>query len=369
MDEIIVGNSKQLYEKLWGIKDIYIYGAKTIGRKIYTCIESFGINVQGFMVSNRYDNCNMLFGKEVYRIEDYNKKIECLVLAVNENVLWQTRDELLRYNINKLIIVSPFFNLEESIRNLSSKCKISNKSYMGEQLQLIADETSSIIIDDYTIINNRCVIKAFNNSHIHIHEGCMLDKDVLISADNMSEVNINDAVSIGYKSKLVALDNSLVNIKSKCKLLEQSNITSRKKSDILFKEEVLLGRYGIISTYNSAKINIGTKTTIYDYVYMVSEKSNITIGKECMLSYYIKLSVGSHRIKNIKTKEEITKRVPIVIGNNVWIGIDVTILSGCNIEDGSIVGAASVVNNNIPENSTCAGNTVKVLRNEVEWIR
>ena len=104
MDEIIVGNSKQLYEKLCGIKDIYIYGAKTIGRKIYTCIESFGINVQGFMVSNRYDNCNMLFGKEVYRIEDYNKKIECLVLAVNENVLWQTRDELLRYNINKLII-------------------------------------------------------------------------------------------------------------------------------------------------------------------------------------------------------------------------------------------------------------------------
>lgn len=84
-----------------GDKDIYIYGAKTIGRKIYTCIESFGINVQGFMVSNRYDNCNMLFGKEVYGIEDY------------------------------------------------------------------------------TIINNRCVIKAFNNSHIHIHEGCMLDKDVL----------------------------------------------------------------------------------------------------------------------------------------------------------------------------------------------
>lgn len=32
MDEIIVGNSKQLYEKLCGIKDIYIYGAKTIGR-------------------------------------------------------------------------------------------------------------------------------------------------------------------------------------------------------------------------------------------------------------------------------------------------------------------------------------------------
>lgn len=33
MDEIIVGNSKQLYEKLWGIKDIYIYGAKQLVEK------------------------------------------------------------------------------------------------------------------------------------------------------------------------------------------------------------------------------------------------------------------------------------------------------------------------------------------------
>ena len=49
----------------------------------------------------------------------------------------------------------------------------------------------------------------------------------------------------------------------------------------------------------------------------------------------------------------------IVIGNNVFIGINCTILPGTIIGDNSIIGAGSVVRGKFPENSVIIGNPAK----------
>lgn len=53
---------------------------------------------------------------------------------------------------------------------------------------------------------------------------------------------------------------------------------------------------------------------------------------------------------------------PIIIGHNVWLGINVTVLKGVTIGDGSLIGAGSVVTKSIPPNVMAAGNPCKVLR-------
>lgn len=55
------------------------------------------------------------------------------------------------------------------------------------------------------------------------------------------------------------------------------------------------------------------------------------------------------------------KKAPVRLGNNVWIGDSVTITKGVTIGDNSIVGAASVVTRDIPENSIAAGNPARVV--------
>ena len=59
-----------------------------------------------------------------------------------------------------------------------------------------------------------------------------------------------------------------------------------------------------------------------------------------------------------------------VIGNDVWIGENVTILPGVHIGDGAIIGANSVVSKDIPAYSICAGNpcVVKKYRFDNEMI-
>lgn len=53
---------------------------------------------------------------------------------------------------------------------------------------------------------------------------------------------------------------------------------------------------------------------------------------------------------------------PIVIGNNVWIGVNAIILKGSMIGENSIVGAGSVVNGLFPANSLIIGNPAKLVK-------
>jgi acetyltransferase-like isoleucine patch superfamily enzyme len=57
-----------------------------------------------------------------------------------------------------------------------------------------------------------------------------------------------------------------------------------------------------------------------------------------------------------------TKRIPIKIGNNVFIGAHSTILKGVTIGDNTIVGACSVVTKSIPDNEIWAGNPAQFIK-------
>lgn len=53
---------------------------------------------------------------------------------------------------------------------------------------------------------------------------------------------------------------------------------------------------------------------------------------------------------------------PIKVGNNVWFGGSVTVLSGVTIGDNSVIGAGSVVTKDVPANTVVAGNPAKVIK-------
>jgi acetyltransferase-like isoleucine patch superfamily enzyme len=53
---------------------------------------------------------------------------------------------------------------------------------------------------------------------------------------------------------------------------------------------------------------------------------------------------------------------PVLIGSNVWLGVNVIVLKGVTIGENSIIGAASVVTRDIPVNVIAAGTPCKVIR-------
>ncbi|GAB2657291.1 CatB-related O-acetyltransferase [Vibrio panuliri] len=56
------------------------------------------------------------------------------------------------------------------------------------------------------------------------------------------------------------------------------------------------------------------------------------------------------------------KHKDTVIGNDVWLGYDVTVMPGVSIGHGSIIGSKSVVSTDIPPYSIAVGNPAKVVK-------
>ena len=53
---------------------------------------------------------------------------------------------------------------------------------------------------------------------------------------------------------------------------------------------------------------------------------------------------------------------PIKVGNNVWIGGNVTVLPGVSIGDNVVIGAGSVVTKDISSNVIAVGNPCRVIK-------
>ena len=85
--------------------------------------------------------------------------------------------------------------------------------------------------------------------------------------------------------------------------------------------------------------------------------SLIQIGSDFIAAPGLHLNSGNH---NPITMEP--NCLPIIIGDRVWCGVDVTIISGVTIGDDVVIGAGSVVVMDIPSNSISAGIPAKVVK-------
>lgn len=102
--------------------------------------------------------------------------------------------------------------------------------------------------------------------------------------------------------------------------------------------------------------------TFINYGAYLMDGAPITIGKSCFIGPNCGMYTATHPLLAEERNRGLEKAKPITIGDNVWLGGDVTILPGVTIGEGSIIGAKSLVNKDIPPNVIAAGNPCKVIR-------
>lgn len=133
--------------------------------------------------------------------------------------------------------------------------------------------------------------------------------------------------------------------------------------------EFTLGQGCLLVATAGAIINIkgklnSTASGITCNTRIMAEQS-IEIGYDCIIAWGCFISDSNwHELSGSERCR------PVTIGNLVWIGHDVSVLSGAKIGDGCVVGAKSLVlGKEYQPFNLLAGNPARVVRENITWSR
>jgi len=137
------------------------------------------------------------------------------------------------------------------------------------------------------------------------------------------------------------------------------------------------------ATYSGTMFDVGPRGRVHlgDYVLVhgawIICDAEIEIGDYTLISWNVVL-MDTYRVPfdPLERRRELERAIvrcprrieaevparPIRIGRVAWIGFDVCVLPGVTIGEGAIVGARSVVMNDVPPYTIVAGNPARVVR-------
>lgn len=142
---------------------------------------------------------------------------------------------------------------------------------------------------------------------------------------------------------------------------------------------IQVGDYTYYADKNGCKNFEKHVTHHYDFI-----GDKLIIGKFCAIASGVEfiMNGANHRINSITTYpfsimgngwekktsnlENLPYKGDTIVGNDVWIGQNVTILPGIKIGDGAIIAANSVVTKDVPAYHLVGGNPSKIIRKRFE---
>ena len=90
------------------------------------------------------------------------------------------------------------------------------------------------------------------------------------------------------------------------------------------------------------------------------DHGGVTLGDGCQIGHNVVFATLNH---GISAEDRVhTYPAPIVLGKNVWVGSNSTILQGVTVGDNAIIAAGAVVTKDVPANTIVGGVPAKTIR-------
>lgn len=109
---------------------------------------------------------------------------------------------------------------------------------------------------------------------------------------------------------------------------------------------------------------IGDNVSIGHLFYSAgSSKGTVTIGSNSIIAARVTITTATHDY-NVLPMNTVGINKPVVIEDNVWIGVGAIILPGVTVHEGAVVGAGAVVTRDVEANHIVGGvpaRTIKVI--------
>ena len=118
---------------------------------------------------------------------------------------------------------------------------------------------------------------------------------------------------------------------------------------------------------DGAKVTFGDKENFFANMNcVILDGAKVTFGDNVFIAPNCGFYTAGHPLDAERRNKGLEYAYPITVGDNVWIGANVSVLPGVSIGDNSVIGAGSVVTRSIPANVLAAGNPCRVIREITE---
>ena len=94
-------------------------------------------------------------------------------------------------------------------------------------------------------------------------------------------------------------------------------------------------------------------------------RPDIIFGRYCSVAKNLTILLVHHRHNTVSTHSDFSNMFSkghLCVGNDVWIGANVTLMDGITIGDGAIIGANAVVTKSVPPYAIVVGNPGKIIK-------
>ncbi len=108
---------------------------------------------------------------------------------------------------------------------------------------------------------------------------------------------------------------------------------------------------------------------LFNYNCTIIDVGKVKLGDYCLLGPNVNIYTAGHPIHPALRNGNYTYGIDVEIGDNVWLGGNVTVCPGVKIGSNTVIGAGSVVTKDIPSWVVAAGNPCRVIREITESDR
>ena len=95
---------------------------------------------------------------------------------------------------------------------------------------------------------------------------------------------------------------------------------------------------------------------------VILDCAEVIFGRNVFVAPNCGFYTVSHPLDYETRNKGIETAKPIIIVRNVWIGANTAVLGGVTIGEGCVIGAGSVVKNDMPPNTLCIGNPCRPVK-------
>lgn len=197
------------------------------------------------------------------------------------------------------------------------------------------------IYQDISLFRTLSVCYKAKNSNILIYQNlhCYIDKDAKLNISGKLDLGCQWEHGRYYPSQIIVCKNANLLVTGYFRIFTDFNIWINKNATL---------------TIGSGFINNGLKMSCFN---------KIEIGDDVAISENVTIRDSDDHYIDSRA----TNSAPVIIGNNVWIGMNTIILKGVTIGDGAVVAAGSVVTKNVSPYTLVAGIPACVKRTNVKW--